>query len=107
MTKLTPEILKEAVGYAEGWEFRTLEGYRGTSGSKDILAALASQLISQVDAMAPDATFSSDFSKCALIYSESRDDDWHAGDCKNPSATNRDENSIIACVEFFRRLKDG
>ena len=74
---------------------------------KWLIAALASQLISQVDAMAPDVVFNSDFSKCALIYSESRDDDWHAGDCKNPSATNRDENSIIACTEFLRGLKDG
>ena len=121
MTNLTPDILRKAVGYADGWEWHQKGNgfayyFDHDTDEKDLrynfisfyvgdpeligelrfgLAALASQLISQVDAMPeyfvnvyPDRTV---IEKASIDYEPVR----------RAIGPKRDENSIIACVGFF------
>ena len=102
------DILREAVELADGWVVEHDKITRGyvqsplSDPSRMMLAGLASQLISQVDAM-EGYEFESDDCGWASIW-----------ECPPHSVLsrivvsdgpNRDENSIIACVEFLRGLK--
>jgi len=103
MNALTSELLREAVGYADGWWFcqdgRLTNGHITWKRIEDeplkpyAIAALASQLISQVDAT--DKYDVVTFQIATRIFCEGQFMLERAGN-------NRDENSIIACVEFFR-----
>ena len=102
-------ILREAVKLAEGWRINNAGNIDAPCVAscsikhalKPVLAALASQLISQVDAM--DAYHVQSFPGFTAVkygHPVAPGDDMSAA-----YGPNRDENSIIACVEFLRGLK--
>ena len=113
---LTPEQIKEAVELADGFAIGddgkgfglTIEKLDGTEwtwcfGSLDspppfLIAALASQLISQVDAMEPKV-----YTSVCRGWTAIRDTD-NKQDLVAKYGPNRDENSILACTEFLREL---
>ena len=113
MTNLTPEQIRDGVELADGWS--AVEDRIGGSLNQTahfvrppfhvgkvlpqcndcdeyILAALASQLISQVDAM-DGVTFTS-YENCAVVLDE--------GVWKQYDGPNREDNNILACTEFLR-----
>ena len=102
---MNDDILREAVRLADGWVVEHDKITRGyvqsplSDPSRMMLAGLASQLISQVDAMGYVGVTSGPNE--TGVYDPNGDDMGYA------TGPNRDENSIIACVEFLRGLKDG
>jgi len=117
---MNSKLLREAVGYADGWQTTRLGNQRikvfaphgeggespltdiGYIDQQHVLAALASQLISQIDAM-------DDYWVCVgddRVIIQHETEDFVVGLIQKERPYNRDENSIQACVEFFRGRKD-
>ena len=106
-------ILREAVELADGWVVEHDKITRGyvqsplSDPSRMMLAGLASQLISQVEVpgrirVEANTGFTA-IRNCEALK------DGHTPmwvDIVAEYGPNRDENSIIACVEFLRGLKD-
>ena len=109
---LSKEIIVEAVQYADGWIVEHDKITRGyvqsplSDPSRMMLAGLASQLISQVEVpgrirVEANTGFTA-IRNCEALK------DGHTPmwvDIVAEYGPNRDENSIIACVEFLRGLK--
>ena len=106
MTNLTPEQIRDGIDCADGFDLTenhlTLpSGYYFTVNSADdfrpwMLAALASQLISQLENAGYRVTV---YGAYVSIEGSGRDCDYKG------RAHKRDENSILACTELFRSLK--
>ena len=114
-------ILREAVELAEGWKFKAhdpmyvplhslwakaliyapgLGRSWHKSPRREVIAALASQLISQIDSMNEYEVWPQKQRTTVIKWHDLKS---HAVECHN--GPNRDENSIIACVSFLRGLK--
>ncbi len=114
---MTPEQIREAVELAvelaEGWTWEDdneiwTEGLRcyfdPTKPAKVIVAALASQLISQVDAM--DNIHVSTLPRASEVWENIVVSDHDGARClAHHEGPNRDENSILACTEVLRGRK--
>ena len=115
---MNSELLREAVGYADGWDWIDTKGkwaiwapwndaaYASVGEhieSQWVLDALAAQLVRQVDAM-EDYWFDSDLYGTAKVWGGV--EPGQKMRVAKANGPNRDENSIIACTEFFRGRKD-
>lgn len=69
------------------------------SPSQSGLDTLAAQLVRQVDALAPAILFTSDFGGCVMLWQDSPEEDWHAGDCRNLKNNDRTMNTIKAIID--------
>ena len=110
MTNLTPEQIKEAVELAKGW-YITDEvivtpantHYLGTE--PECLAALASQLKSQVDSM----RFKGSHWHCVQEWhNHSKVMRWDADGGESvvtKQGPNRNDNSILACMPFLKQCQ--
>jgi len=107
---MNSKLLREAVGYADGWDWIDTKGkwaiwapwndaaYASAGEhieSQWVLDALAAQLVRQVDAMDQWYVWSTDEFSEVVERNKFPKLTSHSG-------PNRDENSIIACTEFFR-----